>query len=115
MSPYKSNSLFTTDYRPVIEISQELYPKDASYFKSLIDILRCIVELRRIDIAVDVSMLSSIMSFSRKGHLSQAFHVFGYLKLRYNSEMLFDLSVLDFDDNQLTQQDRRHTPYDRDK
>ena len=69
------------------------------------------MELGRIDIAVELSMLSSMVVFQRKGHLNQAFHIFGYLKLRYNSEMLFDPSVPDFDDDQFPPQDWRYTPY----
>ena len=38
--PHKATSPFTTDYWPEVDISQELCPKDASYFKSLIGILR---------------------------------------------------------------------------
>jgi hypothetical protein len=79
--PRKANSPFSKDYRPEIDISQELSPKDSSYFQSLIGILQWIVELGIFNIAVEVSMLSSMVEFPRKGHLNVAFHIFGYLKL----------------------------------
>ena len=47
------------------------------------------VELGCIDIVLEVSMMSSMMAMSRKGHLEQLYNIFEYLNLRYNSEMIF--------------------------
>jgi hypothetical protein len=41
--------------------------------------MRWMVELGRIDIATEVSMLSSYLACPRKGHLENALHVMGYL------------------------------------
>jgi hypothetical protein len=43
------------------------------------------VELARIVIATEVSMLSSYLACPRKGHLENALHVMGYLRLKHNS------------------------------
>ena len=64
--PRKAPAPFETNYRPEIDISAESSPDEANYFQSLIGILRWIVELGRIDIAVEVSMLSSMMAMPRK-------------------------------------------------
>ena len=48
------------------------------------------VELGRVDICLEVSMLSSHLAFPREGHLQQLFHMFAYLKRNQNSEMIFD-------------------------
>ena len=80
----------TSNYRPYIYISQDLDPQDASYYQSLIGILRWIVELGRVDICVEVSMMSSHVVFPRKGHIDQVLHIFGYLKKHHNSEMALD-------------------------
>ena len=55
---------FTTYYSPEINISTELSPQDVSYFQSLIGILHWIVELVRIDIALELSMMSSMMALT---------------------------------------------------
>ncbi len=48
------------------------------------------VELGCIDIATEVSMLSSYLACPRKGHLENALHVMGYLRLKHNSRLIFD-------------------------
>jgi len=80
-------------------VTPELSPKDAAYYQSLIGILRWIVELGRVDICLEVSMMSSHLALPREGHLEQLFHIFAYLKKHHNAEMVFDPSdqVIDAD------------------
>ena len=68
----------------------ELKPEDAAYFYSLVDVLRWIVESGRIDINVEVSMLSSRLALPREGHFEEILHIFGYLQSHMNSEIAFD-------------------------
>ena len=102
---------FTSNYRPEIDISAELDPESASYYQSLIGILRWIVELGRIDITCEVSLMASMMALPRIGHLQQLFHIFAYLKQRHNAEMVFDPSTPDIDMNMFPKQDWSYTPY----
>ena len=48
------------------------------------------VELGRIDIITDVSMLSSQLSLPQEGNLVAVFQIFGYLKGHHNAQMLLD-------------------------
>lgn len=96
--PKKASDPFKTDYRPEIDISTILLQSEANYFQSLIGILRWIVELGRIDITVEVSMMFSIMVMPRKCHLKQLLHIFAYLKQKYNSETALDPTVPVFDE-----------------
>ena len=75
----------------------ELSPNDASHFQSLIGVLRWIVELGRVDIAVEVSMLSSCLALPRRGHLQEVYHIFAYLKKHHNAEMVFDPTCPEID------------------
>ena len=59
---------------------KELGSRHASYYQSLIGMLRWIVELGRVDICLEVLMMSSHMAMPREGHLEQVFHIFAYLK-----------------------------------
>jgi hypothetical protein len=43
------------------------------------------VELGRIEIATEYSMLSSYLACPHEGHLENALHVMGYLRLKHNS------------------------------
>ena len=60
------------------------------YYQTLIWVLRWAVEIGRIDITTEVSMLASHMAMPREGHLFAVFHVFAYLKQKHNSRLIFD-------------------------
>jgi hypothetical protein len=90
--PTKAETPMQTLYRPELDVSPELEPVEASYYMSLIRILRWIVELGRIDICLECSMMSSHMAMPREGHMYQLFQIFGYLKKYHNTEMVFDPS-----------------------
>jgi hypothetical protein len=48
------------------------------------------VELVRIAIITEVSMLYTHLCFPREGHLEAVFHVFAYLGLHHNASVVFD-------------------------
>jgi hypothetical protein len=81
------------EYRPEVDQTDKLSPTDAAYYQSLISVLHWIVELGRVDICCEVSMLSSCLALPREGHLEQLFHIFAYLKGKHNTEMTFDPSL----------------------
>jgi hypothetical protein len=47
------------------------------------------VELGRIDIITELSMLSTYLCLTREGHLEAVFHVFAYLGLHHNARVVF--------------------------
>ena len=55
------------------------------------------VELGRVDITTEVSMLLSCLALPREGHLKQLFWMFSYLEKQHNSEMIFDHTLSDVD------------------
>ena len=57
---------------------------------SLIGVLSWIVELGRVDICLECSMMSSCLALPRVGHLEQVLYIFGYLKQHHNAELVFD-------------------------
>ena len=90
--PSKAETPLMTSYRPELDVSPELTPQDSAYYQSLIGILWWIVELGRIDICLEVSMMSSHLAMPKKGHLDQVLHVFAYLRKYHNTELVYDLS-----------------------
>jgi hypothetical protein len=90
--PAKAETPMQTSYRPELDVSPELEPQEAAYYQSLIGILRWIVELGRVDICLEVSMMSSHLALPREGHLQQVLHIFAHLKKYHNTEMVFDPS-----------------------
>jgi hypothetical protein len=81
---------FAGGYKPELDESPELDPVKANFYQSQIGILRWCVELGRIDIITEVSMLSTYLCMPREGHLDAVFHVFAYLALYHNSRVVFD-------------------------
>jgi hypothetical protein len=90
--PTRAETPIQTSYRPELDVSPELQPIDAAYYMSLIGVLRWIVELGRVDICLECSMLSSHLALPREGHLYQLFQCFAYLKKYHNTEMVYDPS-----------------------
>jgi len=109
--PCRVNTPISSNYRPEVDLSEELNDSDASYYQSLIGILRWMVELGRIDITCEVSMMSSHMAMPRKGHLDQLFHMFAYLKKCHNSELVFDPSEPPIEMNSFQHQDWTASEY----
>ena len=69
------------------------------------------MELGRVDINVEVSMLSSHLALPREGHMQELFHVFAYLRKHLNSEMVFDPTEPDVDMNSFQRQDWSYSIY----
>ena len=103
--PLRALTPIRTDYRPELDVTIELNAIDSAYYQSLIGILRWMVELGRVDICLEVSMLSSHLALPREGHLDQIFNIFAYLKRNHNSEMIFDPSDLDIDQSLFDRKD----------
>ena len=73
--------------------SEILTAELASWYASLIGMLRWMVEIGRVDIITEVSLMASHMAMPREGHLYAVLHIFGFLKIKYNSRMCFDPTV----------------------
>jgi hypothetical protein len=82
--------VFPMDYCPEMDISDPLDPKCSSFYQHLIGVMRWMVELSRIDIVTEISLLSSHLAYPRVGHLEVALHVMGYLKQKHNTRLVFD-------------------------
>ena len=91
------NSPLTTGYRPECDMTPECNEEDSRLYMSLIGVLRWVVELGRVDLTCEASMLASYCAMPREGHLQQLFHVFASLKAQHNSRMVFDPSYPEID------------------
>jgi hypothetical protein len=83
--PARADNPSPVDYDPSTDLSDILDPECSSFYQHLIGVMRWMVELGCIDIATRVSMLSSYLACPHKGHLENALHVMGYLRLKHNS------------------------------
>lgn len=109
--PYTAPNPLSTDYRPEIDVTPECGEADAAYYHSLIGVLRWIVELGRVDIDVEVSMMSSHLALPREGHLKELYHIIAYLKSHPNAEMVFNPTPIRPDMSMFERQDWSYSPY----
>jgi hypothetical protein len=67
--------------------------------------MRWMVELGRVDIAVEVSLLSSYLACPRAGYLEAAIHIIGYLREKHNTRFIFDPTYPKINENDFPQFD----------
>jgi hypothetical protein len=95
--PTRVDNPFPVNYDTSTDLSDILDPECSSFYQHLIGVMRWMVELGHIDIATEVSMLSSYLACPREGHLENALRVMGYLQLKHNSRLIFDPTYPDID------------------
>jgi hypothetical protein len=94
----RASSVLPTGYRPELDTTAYCNDEDASYYQQQIGVLRWAVELGRIDICAEVSMLSAYTASPRQGHLDALFHLYSYLDKHSRSRLVFDDSYVRIDD-----------------
>ena len=88
--PNKCNTPIEGGYRPETDATEELKADGLQFYQELIGVLRWAVEIGRVDILLEVSLMSSHLALPRIGHLEQVIHIFGYLKARPKFRLCFD-------------------------
>ena len=86
-----------TDYRPELDETEVLNDEMTNYYQSLIGSLHWMLELGRVDLITEISLLAGQMAMPREGHMLAALHVFAYLKKKQNSRMVFDPTYPEID------------------
>jgi hypothetical protein len=81
---------FASDYKPELETSAELKSDGVQYYQELIGVLRWAVELGRVDVLLEVALMSTYMAMPREGQLQQLYQIFGNLKLYPKRKIAFD-------------------------
>jgi hypothetical protein len=97
--PSKCVTPFSSNYAPWLEDTAELKADGVQRFQELIGQLRWAVEIGRVDILLETSLLSSYLAMPRVGHLEQALHMFGYLKSHQKRKLAFDPAHPAVDEN----------------
>ena len=110
LSP-RTKSPWFSGYRPETDITPELSSSDATYYQSLIGVLQMIVELNRVDITIETSVLASLTELPREGHLKELFHIFSFLKGKHRAAMLVDPTEPDLNESIFKNEDWSATAY----
>jgi hypothetical protein len=103
--PSKCYSPLPDKYRPELDTSAELKADGVLYYQELIGVLRLAVELGRVDILLETSLMSSHLALPRVGHLDRLYQMFGYLKQHPKRKLAFDSQHPKIDERRFKQYD----------
>ena len=90
--PYRYVTPVATIYHPSEDVTKEMNAEGPQLYQKLIGILRWAVEIGRVDILLEVFLLSSQLALPCVGHLQAIYRVFGYLMQLPKRKMYFDPS-----------------------
>ena len=76
----KAHRPFPKEYRPELDATPLLNEEDIAKYQGYMGIFRWMIEIGRIDILTEVSLLSSHQAAPREGHLEACYHIFAYLR-----------------------------------
>ena len=93
--PTKTACTFPSKWKPELDTTPELGPEEVSFYQQQIGVLRWCVELGRVDIIAEVSMLAAYSACPREGHLAAVIHLYAYLKGNPRSKTVFDPTPID--------------------
>ena len=88
--PKRAPTPFFNDYQAELDTTPVFNAAQANHYQSQIGVLRWIVELGHIDMVIEASILSSQSSMPQEGHLDAVCRIFGNLKHKHNSRIIFD-------------------------
>ena len=85
-----SHSTIPTKYHPRKNVNNELNSRGVQAQQELIGEIRWAAEIRRIEILMEVVLLSLHLALSRSGHLQAVYQIFGYMKQVPKRKLYFD-------------------------
>ena len=95
--PTRVQTPMVSNYLPELDRTLELEADSIQYYQELIAVLRWATELGRVDILLEVSLLSQYQAAPREGHLEQLLHIFAYLKKNPKVTLYLDPSMPNLD------------------
>jgi hypothetical protein len=98
-------------YHPELDVTRELDQSESGRYHQLIGMLRWAVELGRVDILLEVSLLSSHLANPREGHLEAAYNIFAYLNKQQHPPIVLDDKVIYMNEEAFVKSDWKESIY----
>ena len=98
-------------YHPELDVTRELDKGGSSKYHQLIGMLRWAVELGRVDILLEVSLLSSHLANPREGHLDAAYNIFAYLSKQPHPPIVLDDKLVKMNEEAFVKSDWKESIY----
>jgi hypothetical protein len=103
--PSKFFTPLPVDFKPELDVSAELKADGVQYYQELIGVLRWAVEIGRVDILLETSLMLAHLALSRIGHLEALYRIFGYLKIHLKRKLAFNAEHPVIDDRMFKDHD----------
>ena len=88
--PGKVSTPMDNNYIPELDTTPELDCDNITFYQEIIGMLRWAIEIGRVDINTEISLLSSYQAAPREGHLNQLLRVVAFLKKKPKLTLYFD-------------------------
>ena len=82
-------------YRPELDTSVFCNEEQTRVFQQILGMLRWLIELGRIDVLLETTLLASFLMSPRVGHLVQASNIVSYLRKHQRSTLMMDPTKID--------------------
>jgi len=76
-----------------------------TFYQHLVGVLHWIVELGRVDLITEVSVLAGYLASPRDGHMDAALHLYSFLKVRHNARLVLDPTYPEIDESNFIRRD----------
>ena len=86
----RADNLFPMGYKAELDTNKPLDQEEASYYQSIIWVMKWMVEIGRIGIDIELSLLPSHLAYHRKEHMEGALHIMSYLQQKHNYRLVFN-------------------------
>ena len=94
--PLKGNHPFSNvQYKPELDSSDFCNADQIQAYQQIVGMLRWMIELGRVDILFETTIMSSFMVSPRTGHLKQLIHIIAYIRKHDRSTLMMDPGTLD--------------------
>lgn len=93
-------------YRPELDLTDECSTDEHQFYQQVVGIARWMVEIGRLDIAFEVSLMSRYLANPRIGHLNQMLHMFQYLHCHQGMDLVFDPTMINVKESTILQHQR---------
>ena len=100
------NPFSNSKYKPELDLTSYCSSTEHQFYQQMVGILRWMIELGRIDISTEVSLMSRYLAQPRIGHLIQVLHIFSFLKSNECMDLCYDPTKLNIKEPTVLPQER---------
>jgi hypothetical protein len=100
--PTNAPTPMVTSYLPELDVTEELDAQGVQKYQEMIGMLRWATEIGRVDILLEIALLSQYQASPRQGHMEQLLRIFGFMKKNPKLTLYFNPELPNYDFGQFS-------------